>query len=118
MPDLQTCMPDFIDNGDEHTWYAHKWPFPSASQVRNNALHVDTIGRSYCPVSAADASYMELSPSKEWWWVALKNVNQPHLAVRSRINTQEGARYMVRGIGLDFYPRRLIGVVSVVRRRV
>ena len=110
-------MPDFINNDDEHTWYAHKWPFPSAAKVRQHAIYLDNIGRSYCRVSVADTMYMELATSKEWWWVALKNVNQPYPITRSTINTQDGARFTVRGIGLDFYPRRLIGVVNLVRKR-
>jgi len=104
-------MPDFI-SGNPQTWYENKWPYASPAQVRHNAKHVDTMGRSYCPVSKADARFMELSRSKTWWWVALKNVDQPH---PDRFVTREGARFRVTGIGLDFYPRRVVGVISVSR---
>lgn len=104
-------MPTFIHN-DTDTWYSAKWPYPSAKQIRDNATMKDSLDRSYCRVSDADQRIMELSRSKQWWWVALKNCNQEPLATRSRVRFNNHAPKIVIDVGLDFYPRRLVGIVS------
>lgn len=109
-------MTSFINRNPDN-WYSAKWPFASAKQVRDNSTMQDAVGRSYCQVSDADRRHMQLSRLQTWWWVALTSTNQPILEMGSRVHMLDAPCVTVRDIGLDFYPRRLVAVVSFSKKR-
>jgi len=76
----------------------------------------DTQGRKYCQVSSQDVRAMKLSRLKNWWWVALKSAQNDALEMNNRVFFQNKPNMTVIDIGLDFYPRRRLGVVSFSRK--
>ena len=109
-------MMSSLINVNPKTWYEAKWPYPSAPVVRENATLTDLKGRKYCEVSSHDVKAMQLSKSKKWWWVALKTAHNDPLEMRTRVFFRNRAPMTVIDIGLDFYPRRRVGVVSFARK--
>ena len=98
-------------NSLPQTWYEAKWPYPKAKLIRENAKLEDREGRFYCRC---------LHKTKTNGTTLIKNLvvgcikNSQHapLQMRSKVVFKNGTCKIVTDIGLDFYPRRCIGVVS------